>query len=153
MSKNFALIGVAGYIAPRHLKAIADTGNRLIVACDPHDSVGILDRYFSEVSYFKEFERFDRHIEKLRRLPEDQCVHYVSICSPNYLHDAHVRFTLRVRAVPICEKPLVLNPWNCDALMELEQEYETRIYTILQLKASPLDGGISRKITLPALDS
>lgn len=137
MSKNFALIGVAGFIAPRHLKAIADTGNRLIVACDPHDSVGILDRFFSDVSYFREFERFDRHIEKLRRLPEDRRVHYVSICSPNYLHDAHVRFALRVRAIPICEKPLVLNPWNCDALMELEQEYETRINTILQLRLHP----------------
>jgi UDP-N-acetyl-2-amino-2-deoxyglucuronate dehydrogenase len=137
VSSNFALIGVAGYIAPRHLKAIADTGNNLIVACDPHDSVGILDRYFDSVSFFREFERFDRHIERLRREPEERRVHYVSICSPNFLHDAHVRFALRVRAVPICEKPLVLNPWNCDALMELEHEYETRINTILQLRLHP----------------
>jgi len=137
VSSNFALIGVAGYIAPRHLKAIADTGNKLIVACDPHDSVGILDRYFDSVSFFREFERFDRHIERLRREPEERRVHYVSICSPNFLHDAHVRFALRVRATPICEKPLVLNPWNCDALLELEQEYGTRINTILQLRLHP----------------
>lgn len=137
MSSNFALIGVAGYIAPRHLKAIADTGNNLIVSCDPHDSVGILDRYFESVSFFREFERFDRHIERLRREPEERRVHYVTICSPNFLHDAHVRFALRVRATPICEKPLVLNPWNCDALQELEKEYETRINTILQLRLQP----------------
>jgi len=137
MSKNFAITGVAGYVAPRHLKAIKDTGNKLIAAVDPHDSVGILDRYFSGVSFFTEFERFDRHIEKLRRKNEEERIHYVSICSPNYLHDAHVRFALRVGADAICEKPLVLNPWNIDALMELEQESQSRVYTILQLRVHP----------------
>ncbi|MBN1213097.1 MAG: Gfo/Idh/MocA family oxidoreductase [candidate division Zixibacteria bacterium] len=137
MSKNFAITGVAGYVAPRHLKAIKDTGNQLIAAVDPHDSVGILDRYFSGVSFFIEFERFDRHIEKLRRKSEAERVHYISICSPNYLHDAHVRFALRVGADAICEKPLVLNPWNIDALAELEQESEGRVYTILQLRVHP----------------
>jgi UDP-N-acetyl-2-amino-2-deoxyglucuronate dehydrogenase len=137
MSKNFAITGVAGYVAPRHLKAIKDTGNKLIAAVDPHDSVGILDRYFSGVSFFTEFERFDRHIEKLRRKSEDERVHFVSICSPNYLHDAHVRFALRVGANAICEKPLVLNPWNIEALAELEQESQGRVYTILQLRVHP----------------
>jgi UDP-N-acetyl-2-amino-2-deoxyglucuronate dehydrogenase len=137
MSKNFAITGVAGYIAPRHLKAIKETGNRLVAAVDPHDSVGLLDSYFEDVSFFKEFERFDRHIEKLRRQDEDQHVHYVSICSPNYLHDAHCRFTLRVGADAICEKPVVLNPWNIDALQELEQESGKRIYTVLQLRVHP----------------
>ncbi|MFH1070325.1 MAG: Gfo/Idh/MocA family oxidoreductase, partial [Candidatus Glassbacteria bacterium] len=111
MQKNFALAGVAGYIAPRHLKAIRETGNRLVAAVDPHDSVGILDSYSEDVSFFTEFERFDRHVEKLRRGPEEDRVHYVSICSPNHLHDAHIRFALRVGAQAICEKPLVLNPW------------------------------------------
>ncbi len=137
MSKNFAITGVAGYVAPRHLKAIKDTGNNLLAAVDPHDSVGILDRYFSGVSFFTEFERFDRHIEKLRRKSELERIHYVSICSPNYLHDAHVRFALRVGADAICEKPLVLNPWNIDALAELEQESHNRVYTILQLRVHP----------------
>ncbi|MDD5424953.1 MAG: Gfo/Idh/MocA family oxidoreductase [candidate division Zixibacteria bacterium] len=137
MSKNFAITGVAGYVAPRHLKAIKDTGNNLLAAVDPHDSVGILDRYFSGVSFFTEFERFDRHIEKLRRKSEQERIHYVSICSPNYLHDAHVRFALRVGADAICEKPLVLNPWNIDALAELEQESHNRVYTILQLRVHP----------------
>ncbi|MDH4223811.1 MAG: Gfo/Idh/MocA family oxidoreductase [candidate division Zixibacteria bacterium] len=137
MSKNFAITGTAGYVAPRHLKAIKDTGNKLIAAVDPHDSVGILDFYFSEVSFFKEFERFDRHIEKLRRRKEEEHIHYVSICSPNYLHDAHCRFALRVGADAICEKPVVLNPWNVDALQELEQESGKRIYTVLQLRVHP----------------
>ena len=110
MSKNFAITGVGGYVAPRHLKAIKDTGNKLVAAVDPADSVGILDRYFNEVSFFTEFERFDRHVEKLRRLDNDKQIHYLSICSPNYLHDAHCRFALRVGADAICEKPLVLNP-------------------------------------------
>jgi len=138
MPKNFALTGVAGYIAPRHLAAIKETGNRLVAAVDPHDSVGILDSYFSEVSFFTEFERFDRHIEKLRRQSEPERVHYVSICSPNHLHDAHIRFALRVGADAICEKPLVLNPWNCDLLGELEEESGRRIYPILQLRHHPL---------------
>jgi UDP-N-acetyl-2-amino-2-deoxyglucuronate dehydrogenase len=137
MSKNFAITGVAGYIAPRHLKAIKETGNKLVAAVDPHDSVGLLDSYFEDVSFFKEFERFDRHIEKLRRQDENQHVHYVSICSPNYLHDAHCRFTLRVGADAICEKPVVLNPWNIDALQELERESGKRIYTVLQLRVHP----------------
>lgn len=135
--KNFAITGVAGYIAPRHLAAIKETGNRLVAAVDPHDSVGILDRYFFDVAYFREFERFDRHIEKLRRRSEAERVHYVSICSPNYLHDAHIRFALRVGADAICEKPLVLNPWNCDALAELEAETSRRVYTVLQLRLHP----------------
>lgn len=134
---NFALTGVAGYIAPRHLKAIKDTGNRLITACDPHDSVGILDQYFPEASFFKEFERFDRHLEKLRRGPEEDRVHYVSICSPNHLHDAHIRQALRVGADAICEKPIVLNPWNLDALAELEEDYGQKIWTVLQLRVHP----------------
>jgi len=144
--KNFALIGAAGYIAPRHLKAIKDTGNKLVAATDPFDSVGILDRFFYDVSYFKEFERFDRHIEKLRRLNDDQAVDYVSICSPNYLHDAHIRFALRVGATPICEKPLVLNPWNLDALQELEEEHDKKINTILQVRCHPSIKKLKEKI-------
>ena len=135
--KNFAITGVAGYIAPRHLRAIKDTGNRLVAAVDPHDSVGILDNFFDEVAYFREFERFDRHIDKMRRRGKDEQVHYVSICSPNYLHDAHIRFALRIGADAICEKPLVLNPWNLHALAELENETGRRINTILQLRLHP----------------
>lgn len=134
MLKNFAITGVAGYIAPRHLQAIKDTGNRLVAATDPHDSVGILDRYFFDVAYFREFERFDRHVDKLRRGGSDEKVDYVSICSPNHLHDAHIRFALREEADAICEKPLVLNPWNCDALQELEKESGRKVYTVLQLR-------------------
>ena len=134
MPKNFAITGVAGYIAPRHLKAIAATGNRLVAAVDPHDSVGVLDQFSLDVRFFTEFERFDRHVEKLRRGPEEGRIDYVSICSPNYLHDAHCRFALRVGADAICEKPLVINPWNLDALQELEQETGGRIYTVLQLR-------------------
>lgn len=132
--KNFALIGAGGYIAPRHLKAIKDTGNVLVAAMDPNDSVGILDRYFFDAAFFTEFERFDRYAEKLRRLSESQRIHYVSICSPNYLHDAHIRFALRIGADAICEKPLVLNPWNLDALAEMEQETGRKVNTILQLR-------------------
>jgi UDP-N-acetyl-2-amino-2-deoxyglucuronate dehydrogenase len=135
--KNFAITGVAGYIAPRHLKAIKETGNKLVAAVDPHDSAGILDSYFDGVQFFREFERFDRHIEKLRRLGEEKRVHYVTICSPNYLHDAHARFALRVGAVAICEKPVVLNPWNVKPLQELEEESGKRIYTVLQLRVHP----------------
>jgi len=137
MPYNFALTGAAGYVAPRHLKAIKDTGNNLICAVDPNDSVGILDSYFKEARFFTEFERFDRHVEKLRRLGEESRIHWVSICSPNYLHDAHARFALRVGADVICEKPVVLNPWNIDALQELEKEYKQKIYTILQLRVHP----------------
>jgi len=137
MSSNFAITGVAGYIAPRHLQAIKDTGNQLIAAVDPHDSVGVLDKYFFDVAYFREFERFDRHIEKLRRGADEKRVHFVSICSPNYLHDAHIRFAMRIGANAICEKPLVLNPWNCDGLKEVEQESGKRVYTVLQLRLHP----------------
>lgn len=134
---NFALTGVAGYIAPRHLQAVHDTGCRLVAAVDPHDSVGILDQYFPEASFFTEFERFDRHLEKLRRGPEEERVHFVSICSPNHLHDAHIRLALRVGADAICEKPLVMNPWNLDVLEDLEREYGRKVNTILQLRVHP----------------
>lgn len=136
-SKNFAIIGVAGYIAPRHLKAIKETGNNLVAAMDISDSVGILDRYFDDVDFFTEFERFDRHVDLLRRKDEGHEIHYVSICSPNYLHDAHMRFALRNDAHAICEKPLVLNPWNLDALEELETSYQHKIYNVLQLRLHP----------------
>lgn len=132
---NFALIGAAGYVAPRHLKAIRDTGNELVAAFDPADSVGVLDSYFPETSFFTEFERFDRHLDKIRR--NGQGVDYVSICSPNYLHDAHIRFGLRNGAHVICEKPLVLNPWNVEALKVNEQESGKRVSTILQLRLHP----------------
>jgi UDP-N-acetyl-2-amino-2-deoxyglucuronate dehydrogenase len=134
---NFALLGVAGYIAPRHLQAIQEVGGTLICASDPNDSVGILDRYSFETRYFREFERFDRHLEKLRRRREEERIHYVSICSPNYLHDAHIRFALRVGAHAICEKPLVINPWNLEPLAELEVEQRRRIHTVLQLRVHP----------------
>jgi UDP-N-acetyl-2-amino-2-deoxyglucuronate dehydrogenase len=135
--KNFAITGVAGYIAPRHLQAIRDTGNRLIAAIDPHDAVGVLDRYSFDLRFFTEIERFDRHLEKLKRGPEAGRVHYVSICSPNYLHDAHIRLALRVGAHALCEKPLVINPWNLDALTDLERETGRRIWTVLQLRVHP----------------
>jgi UDP-N-acetyl-2-amino-2-deoxyglucuronate dehydrogenase len=133
--KNFALIGAGGYIAPRHMKAIKDTGNNLLAALDKHDSVGILDSYFPEANFFTEFERFDRHLEKIKRngIKTD----FVSVCSPNYLHDAHIRFGLRMGADVICEKPIVLNPWNIEALMEIEKETGKNIYTILQLRLHP----------------
>jgi UDP-N-acetyl-2-amino-2-deoxyglucuronate dehydrogenase len=137
MPRNFAVIGVGGYIAPRHLRAIRDTGNRLVAAVDPKDSVGVLDQYSFDVRFFTEIERFDRHLEKLRRGPEEGNIHYVSICSPNYLHDAHCRLALRVGADVICEKPLVINPWNLDALEELEVETKRRIHTVLQLRVHP----------------
>src|SRR3954470_23165313 len=135
--KNFAVTGVGGFVAPRHLKAIHDTGNRLVAAADPHDAVGILDRFSFDVRFFTEIERFDRHLEKLRRGPEEQRIHYVSICSPNYLHDAHIRLALRVGAHAICEKPTVINPWNLDALEELEHETGHRVFSVLQLRLHP----------------
>ena len=131
--KKFAMIGVGGYIAPRHLKAIKDTGNVLVAALDKNDSVGIIDSYFPDADFFTEFERFDRHLEKMRRNDKTH-IDYVSICSPNYLHDAHVRFALRIGADAICEKPLVLNPWNIDALAEIANETGKKINTILQLR-------------------
>jgi UDP-N-acetyl-2-amino-2-deoxyglucuronate dehydrogenase len=132
-TKNFALIGAAGYIAPRHLKAIQDTDNTLIAALDKFDSVGIMDQYFPKADFFTEFERFDRHLEKLKR-HQNIRLDYVSICSPNYLHDAHIRMALRSGAHAICEKPIVLNPWNIDALAAIEKESAGNIYTILQLR-------------------
>ena len=133
--KRFALIGAAGYIAPRHMKAIKDTGNNLVAALDKCDSVGIIDHYFPEADFFTEFERFDRHIDKLKR--KGKPIDYVSICSPNYLHDAHIRWALRIGADAICEKPLVLNPWNLDALEELEKETGRKVWNILQLRVHP----------------
>jgi UDP-N-acetyl-2-amino-2-deoxyglucuronate dehydrogenase len=133
--KNFALIGAAGYIAPRHMKAMKDTGNTLAAAYDPNDSVGVIDSYFPNAAFFTEFERFDRHLEKVKR--DGHKMDYVAICSPNYLHDAHIRFGLRYGADVICEKPIVLNPWNIDALEELEKETGHNIYNILQLRLHP----------------
>ncbi len=135
MSYNFALIGLGGYIAVRHLKAIKETGNKLVAALDISDSVGIIDSYFPEADFFVEFERFDRHIDKLRR--EGTQVDYISICSPNYLHDSHIRFALRSRAHAICEKPLVLNPWNYEGLAEFEKETRKKVYNVLQLRLHP----------------
>jgi len=131
---NFALVGAAGYIAPRHMKAIKDTGHNLVAALDPFDSVGILDSYYPNSDFFIEPERFDRYLDKLRRKNEGSHVDFVSICSPNYLHDAHIRLALRNEAHAICEKPIVLNPWNVDALQEIEKESGKKIYTILQLR-------------------
>ena len=142
--KNFALIGAGGYIAPRHMKAVKDTGNNLLAALDKHDSVGILDSYFPEAEFFVEFERFDRHLEKLKRLGTH--TDYVTVCSPNYLHDAHIRFGLRIGADVICEKPLVLNPWNIDALVEIEKETGKKISTILQLRLHPAIIALKEKV-------
>ena len=144
---NFAITGVAGFVAPRHLEAIRAMGCRLIAAADPHDAVGILDRYAFDVRFFTEIERFDRHLEKLRRGPEAERVHYVSICSPNYLHDAHIRMALRVGADAICEKPIVINPWNLDALQDLERETCRRVSTILQLRLHPTLAALKKRIS------
>jgi len=135
--KNFAITGVGGFVAPRHLKAIYDTGNRVVAAADPNDSVGILDRFGFDIRFFREIERLDRHLDKLRRGPVGSRVDFVSICSPNFLHDAHARMALRNDADVICEKPLVINPWNLDALETMEAETGRRIYTILQLRVHP----------------
>ena len=129
---RFALVGAAGYIAPRHMKAIGEVGADLICAFDPNDSVGVIDNHFPDARFFTEFERFDRHIDKLHR--QGDKIDYVSVCSPNYLHDAHVRFALRSNADAICEKPLVLNPWNIDGLAEMEEHTGREINTILQLR-------------------
>ncbi|UCG28831.1 MAG: Gfo/Idh/MocA family oxidoreductase [Bacteroidales bacterium] len=141
---NFALIGVAGFVAVRHLNAIKDTGNNLVAALDKFDSVGIMDKFFPEADFFVEFERFDRHIDKLKRLGTK--VDYVSICSPNYLHDSHIRFALRHKADAICEKPLVLNPWNIDALSEIEKETGRHVFNILQLRHHPSILALKEKI-------
>lgn len=137
MRRNFAVIGAAGYIAPRHLRAIRDVQGNLVAAVDPNDSVGILDGYSHEVRYFREIERFDRHLDKLRRGPEANRVDWVSICSPNYLHDSHIRIALRNDANALCEKPIVINPWNLDALENLERETGRRVCTVLQLRTHP----------------
>jgi UDP-N-acetyl-2-amino-2-deoxyglucuronate dehydrogenase len=136
-SKNFALIGAAGYIAPRHMRAIKETSNNLIAALDPFDSVGIIDSFFPKADFFTESERFDRHLDKLRRKNENK-IDYVSICSPNYLHDAHIRLALRNQADAICEKPLLLNPWNIESLIDIEKESGRKIHNILQLRHHPV---------------
>ena len=142
--KKFALIGVAGYIAPRHLQAIRDTGNTLIAALDKSDTVGIMDSYFPDADFFTEFERFDRHLDKLKR--QGNPIDFVSICSPNYLHDSHIRFALRHGANAICEKPLVLNPWNVDALAEIEKETGKKVFNILQLRHHPAIIALREKV-------
>lgn len=141
---RFGLVGLAGYIAPRHLNAIRETGNELVAAIDPHDSVGIIDTYFPAARFFTEIERFDRHLEKLRRQGEG--IQMLSVCTPNYLHDAHIRLGLRVHADVICEKPLVINPWNLDALQELEAEFGKRVYTVFQLRLIPSLVELRRRI-------
>ncbi|MBK8785169.1 MAG: Gfo/Idh/MocA family oxidoreductase [Chitinophagaceae bacterium] len=148
--KNFAIIGAGGYIAPRHMKAIKDTGNTLIAALDKHDSVGIMDSYFPDADFFTEFERFDRHLEKQKRLGNK--TDFVSVCSPNYLHDAHIRFGLRIGANVICEKPVVLNPWNIEALMEIEKETGGEVFTILQLRLHPAIIALREKIAAAPAD-
>jgi len=146
IKNNFALIGAGGFVAPRHLRAIKENDQNLLAILDPNDSVGVIDSYFPEASFFTEYERFDRHIEKLRREGEENRVHFVSICSPNYLHDAHIRFALRADANAICEKPLVLNPWNAEALKSLEIETGRKVYTILQLRHHPSIIELKKKI-------
>jgi UDP-N-acetyl-2-amino-2-deoxyglucuronate dehydrogenase len=143
--KRFALIGAAGFIAPRHMKAIKDTGNTITAALDKFDSVGILDSYFPEADFFTEFERFDRHVEKLKQ--KDAPIDFVSVCSPNYLHDAHIRFGLRNHADVICEKPLVLNPWNIDSLANAEKEFGKKVYNIFQLRLHPAIIELREKIS------
>jgi UDP-N-acetyl-2-amino-2-deoxyglucuronate dehydrogenase len=144
--KKFALIGAAGYIAPRHMKAISETGNDLVAAFDPNDSVGVIDSYFPEAQFFTEFERFDRHVDKLKRARTGTEIDYISVCSPNYLHDSHMRFALRSGADVICEKPLVLNPWNIDGLLEIEQDSGHKVNTILQLRLHPAIIALRNKV-------
>ncbi len=150
--KNFALIGAAGYIAPRHMKAIKETGNNLVAALDKHDAVGVIDSYFPDADFFTEFERFDRHADKLRRMGDEQKLHYVSIASPNYLHDAHIRFALRIGAEAICEKPLVLNPWNLDALVDVENETGRKVNAVLQLRLHPAILALKEKMEHLTMD-
>lgn len=148
--KNFALMGAAGYIAPRHMKAMKETGNNLVAALDPNDSVGIIDSYYPNCHFFTEYERFDRHVDKRRR--DSNPVDYISICSPNYLHDSHIRFALRSGCNAICEKPLVLNPWNIDGLREIEKESGHKINTILQLRLHPSIIELKKKIDSQSSD-
>ena len=142
--KKFALIGAAGYVAPRHMAAIATTGNHLLAALDKSDSVGVLDQYFPNAAFFTEFERFDRHLEKLKRAGSS--IDYLSVCSPNYLHDAHIRYGLRNGVDVICEKPIVLNPWNLQALIELEKDTGNKVYSILQLRLHPSVIALKKKV-------
>src|SRR5690606_17268268 len=151
--KNFALVGAAGYIAPRHMQAIKATGNKLVAALDKNDSVGVIDSYYPDADFFTEFERFDRHLDKLRRSNHPDKVDYVSICSPNYLHDSHMRFALRSGADAICEKPLVLNPWNIDGLVELEKDTGRKVNTILQLRVHPAIIALREKVQSEARTS
>ena len=144
--KNFVLIGAAGYIAPKHMKAIHENNGNLLAAYDKNDSVGIMDSYFPEAAFFTEFERFDRHLEKLKR--KGISIDYVVVCSPNYLHDAHIRFGLKHGADVICEKPIVLNPWNIDGLKLVERETGKKIYTILQLRYHPSIFALKQKLAL-----
>jgi len=144
---NFAMTGVAGYIAPSHLEAIHAVGGKLLAALDPHDSVGVLDRYFPDCRFFTEFERFDRHLDKRRRLPPEEQIHYLSICSPNYLHDAHIRYGLRLGANVICEKPLVIFPHNLDGIAHLEKETGRKTSVVLQLRHHPNVQELKKTIT------
>jgi UDP-N-acetyl-2-amino-2-deoxyglucuronate dehydrogenase len=148
VSRNFGIVGAAGFVAPRHLQAIRDTGNVIAAATDPSDSVGVLDRFSLQVRYFRETERFERHLDKLRRGPDEDRIHYISICSPNYLHDAHIRMALRNQAHAICEKPLVINPWNLDAIALLEQETGQRVFTVLQLRVHPALTALKHRLEL-----
>lgn len=151
--KNFGLIGAAGYIAPRHMQAIRDTGNRLVAALDPSDSVGVIDSYFPEADFFTEFERFDRHVDKLRRANHEKRLDYISICSPNYLHDSHMRFGLRSGCDVICEKPVVLNPWNIDGIEEIERDSGHTVSTILQLRVHPSIIALREKVQAGSADA
>ncbi|NTY98329.1 Gfo/Idh/MocA family oxidoreductase [Acinetobacter radioresistens] len=150
--KKFALIGAAGYIAPRHMQAIKATGNDLVAAYDPNDSVGIIDSHFPTAHFFTEFERFDRHVDKLHRQSAVNRIEYMSICSPNYLHDSHMRFALRSGADAICEKPLVLNPWNIDGLLDIEKDTGRKVNTILQLRVHPEIIALKEKVKSEAKD-
>ena len=149
--KQFAVIGLSGYIAPRHIKAIQETNHKLLAAIDPHDNVGFLDSYYPEASFFTEFERFDRYMDKLRN--NNTGPDYVSVCSPNYLHDAHIKSALRWGADAICEKPLVLNPWNLDTLERLEKETGKRVWNILQLRLHPSIIALKKKIEQSPVDT
>lgn len=151
--KKFGLIGAAGYIAPRHMQAIKDTGNMLVAAYDPNDSVGIIDSHFPDADFFTEFERFDRHVDKLHRSNHGNKLDYISICSPNYLHDSHMRFALRSGADAICEKPLVLNPWNIDALQDIERDTGRKVNTILQLRVHPAIVALRDKVRAAGNDT
>jgi UDP-N-acetyl-2-amino-2-deoxyglucuronate dehydrogenase len=146
MNKNFGMLGASGFVAPRHMKAIHSLGHRLTAACDPYDGVGILDRYFPDCRFFTEVERFDRFLERSRRQGPSEQIDYLSICSPNYLHDAHCRLAIRSGATAICEKPLVISPWNLDQLSSLEQEHHQKIYTVLQLRLHESVRGLKAKL-------